>query len=52
MLPLAEGILELRVPRSDVRDDEGLVPLDQLAGRIVGPSASRSGCPSSSSRSG
>ena len=34
----AEGIVELRKPCSDVRHDEGVVPLDQLAGGIVRPS--------------
>ena len=35
--PFAEGILELREPRGDVRNDQRLVLLDQLAGRIARP---------------
>ena len=34
-VPLAEGVLEMRVSVTDVRDDQGLVPLDQFMGRIV-----------------
>ena len=39
MLPSAVHVLELRVALGGVRDDDGLVPLDQLPRRIVGSPA-------------